>query len=402
MMTAVTPTANSGSISFVRKNFAFHWNKTVVLALMFAGTTCYSFRVLSSQRSRVKSFISKRKTHNIVRSIDTSALKASVVDQEKGPGSFLDDCNGIETDWAEAPMKNIDQIEEWYLSRLEEYYAYSERHIKCPFFRRRCGDILDDIEGFVRFFLIRPYFQESSSLGPPLSCRSLARNRRKAKHLTVNEILEILRKDWRATRLRADSDDLEKTTIEEKGYYITGRMSTQIYRDDCEFHSPDPDLPLKGLRKYIGVASHLFDSKVSYSKLLSLERVRNGVESASSENAVLKAKWKISLTINLPWKPKLTEFSGSTLYFLDDEHLIFRHQESWDILVWDAFLETLPTSKKHSNNTSLCPLAILSSLKSEIAYSSSISPPRMLQETAMNTKSTSVPQPNINLPSFPR
>ena len=205
------------------------------------------------------------------------------------------------------------------LDRLEDCYVYSERHIKCPFFRRRCGDILDNVEGFVRFFLIRPYFGDSSSrLGPSLSCKSLTGEGQKTKHLAVSELMDVLRKDWRASKERGldpgvgcDLDEAAvsaaTTGVDEKGYYVTGKMSTHIYRGDCEFVSPDPDLPLKGLRKYIGVASHLFDSKASYSKLLSLgeldRRNNDNDERKDGEAFVLKAEWKMSLTLNLPWKP---------------------------------------------------------------------------------------------------
>jgi hypothetical protein len=121
-------------------------------------------------------------------------LKATTVDQEQDRGS---DIRSIHTDQTMLPTNNIDLVEKWYLDRLEDCYAYSERHIKCPFFRQRCGDILDDIEGFVRFCLIRPYFEDSSSrLGPLMSCKSLVGEGQKTKHLPVRELLDILRKDW--------------------------------------------------------------------------------------------------------------------------------------------------------------------------------------------------------------
>lgn len=263
---------------------------------------------------------------------------------------------------------DIGHLEKWYLDRLEDSYAYTERYIKCPFFRRRYGDILDDVEGFIRFFLVRPYFQDSTArLGPRISCKSIGK-RTKEKNLSVAQLLEILRKDWNAIHNKNGTADA--TPIDEKGYYVTGKLSTHIYRDDCYFSSPDPDLPLTGLRKYIGVASHLFDSRASRSKLLSLREVP-GVENYPP---ILEAEWKMALTINLPWKPKLSEFTGSTLYFLDEDHLIYKHQETWDISLVDAFWSMMPTWKelhlvsknkkmttKTKTETSRCPFAKMKS-----------------------------------------
>jgi hypothetical protein len=202
-----------------------------------------------------------------------------------------------------------------------------------------------------------------------MSCRAFGGP--KTRDLPVSELLEILRRDWRAPEDANDScggsDDSNfsgSSSRSEKGYYVTGRMSTSIYRDDCEFESPDPDLPLRGLRKYIGVAAHLFDARASHSRLLSLQRrhEHEGIDNPF----VLEAKWKLSLTINLPWKPQLQEFQGSTLYFLDENHLICRHQETWNMSVLDAFLGMLSVSHgRTSGRSSRCPLAFLMPPKSQ-------------------------------------
>jgi len=116
---------------------------------------------------------------------------------------------------------------------------------------------------------------------------------------------------------------------------VTGKLSTGIYRDDCWFLSPDPDLPIHGLRKYVGVASHLFDSKSSSSELLSLEQ-KNQIQ--DDTNLLIMATWRMSLTLKLPWRPRLPTFSGTTLYHFDENHLVFRHEETWDISLTEAFL----------------------------------------------------------------
>lgn len=371
-MVAVSPTANSAS--------------RFMLAAFLAITisSCHGFRAPPLQRMVSKTTIPIIKTIDVPRrsSFDRLTLigsknvmvsKAILVDEEERDQSLsastTDIHKSIHTDQAKIPTTiDIGRLETWYLDRLEDSYAYTERYIKCPFFRRRYGDILDDVEGFVRFFLVRPYFQDSTAhLGPRISCKSIGK-RTKEKHLSVAQLLEILRKDWKSPNTENGTND--STSINEKGYYVTGKMSNHIYRDDCYFSSPDPDLPLTGLRKYIGVASHLFDSRASHSKLLSLREIP-GLE---NHPPVLEAEWKMALTINLPWKPKLSEFTGSTLYFLDEDHLICKHQEAWDISVVDAFWSMMPTWKelhlvgkqkktatKTKTKTSRCPFAKMSS-----------------------------------------
>eukprot|EP00536_Pseudo-nitzschia_multiseries_P001295 jgi/Psemu1/2994/gm1.2994_g len=303
---------------------------------------------------------------------------------------------------------DLDRNEQRYIDTLEEWYDYSQKQVRCPFFRRRYGDVLDHIESMVRFFLIRPYCRDSShrNLGPLMAYRSTSRYGKKTRHLPVEEIMRILCKDWRASE-KATGRDLRAASaapavaapaaggggrayqylattdrVNEKGYYVTGKLSQRIYRDDCEFQSPDPDLPIRGIRKYVGVASQLFHTKSSYSKLLSLEELKEhphdaetatststatAMETGSTSGIVLKATWKMSITINLPWKPQLSEFTGSTLYFLDEDHLVARHREAWDISVKDAFFEMMNAKnlfhKKSVTNTNTntktgqCPLA---------------------------------------------
>ncbi len=372
-MVAVSPAANSAS-RFLRAAF---------LTLVFIIACCDAFRPPSLKGMVSKSTIPTAKTSvprsTFLRLIPTGKRKAILpkaimVDQEERDESLpkltTEIHKNIHIDQRKLPTNiDIGRLETWYLDRLEDSYAYTERYIKCPFFRRRYGDILDDVEGFVRFALVRPYFQDSTArLGPRISCKSIGKGT-KEKHLSVEKLLQILRKDWRSPSSKNGTTDA--TTINEKGYYVTGRMSTNIYRDDCYFSSPDPDLPLKGLRKYIGVASHLFDSRASNSKLLSLKEIPGAKYQHPSR--IIEAEWKMALTINLPWKPKLSEFTGSTLYFLDEENLICKHQETWDISVLDAFWSMLPRFKElqHAHNNhkktmkskaSRCPFAAFASM----------------------------------------
>lgn len=208
-------------------------------------------------------------------------------------------------------------LEAWLLSALDSYYMASQK-LKCPFFRRRCGDALDNVEAFLlEAGAVRKCFV------PVLQrCRPVLGAPDKTKNLPMADLLDAIRRDW---------------TIG-KGYYIHGKLSTHIYRDECEFSGPDPDMPVVGLRKYLGVAPLLFDQKKSWTKL-------HRLEIASSHE--IRASWTMRATLRLPWRPELSEWSGTTTYHVGEQDgLIYRHVETWDLTVWQAFMEILPWKKK--------------------------------------------------------
>ncbi|KAG7347214.1 DUF2358 domain containing protein [Nitzschia inconspicua] len=215
----------------------------------------------------------------------------------------------------------LSPLEAWYLSRLDQWYTKSQS-LKCPFMRRRFGDALDTLESVLKHTLIR---RECWPLmGPPQAHRPAGTNKKtntiKYRGLSLMDIHQLVLQDW-----KPDTDG--------KGYYITGKLTTPIYRDDCLFLGPDPDMPIHGLRKYVGVAAHLFDYETSRATLQSLER--------NDQDNLLVAKWTLSGILRLPWRPALPTFSGTTIYHIDGDGLIYCHEESWDCSVMRAFCHTL-------------------------------------------------------------
>lgn len=186
-------------------------------------------------------------------------------------------------------------------------------HLKCPFLRRRAIDIVEFCHTVVRN-LLDP---DETYLGacPSLLCHG--RSCTKRFGLSIDELLKAIRDDW-----KEDSN---------LGYYVTGRLSTDIYRDDCLFDGPDPDMPVVGLRKYIYAASQLFDQKQSWSKLSFIE-IQDG--------SCIVAHWQFRGILRLPWKPLLPMVCGSTTYHVDPCGLIYQHVETWDLSVQEAFLRT--------------------------------------------------------------
>jgi hypothetical protein len=204
-------------------------------------------------------------------------------------------------------------FEAWCVSHMEKWYLKSLA-IKCPFFRRRASDILDAVDMVMRFVVIR--HKSLALMGPPPAWRCKGKQCNKSVGLSIQETADIIRKDWK-----------EDTN---KSYYITGKLNTTIYRDDCLFDGPDPDMPVRGLRKYLNAASQLFDQHKSFTKLLSLEVQGN----------VIVADWKMSGVLMLPWHPSIPEWTGRTTYHRDENGLIYKHDETWDMSVFQAFLRT--------------------------------------------------------------
>jgi hypothetical protein len=196
--------------------------------------------------------------------------------------------------------------------------------IKCPFFRRRATDSVDGLASVVQFILARHKSLPIPVLpGQQIILNSMAT---KSQGLSIEQISNILLIDWRGQVRKSD-------LTSGKGYYITGKLTKEIYRDDCFFNGPDPDMPVTGLKKYISSTSQLFDHKTSKAELISLKM--------SEEDRTVTVQWRLEGILNLPWHPKLKPWTGQTTYFIDGDGLIDRHEELWDISVIDAFVSTL-------------------------------------------------------------
>ena len=217
--------------------------------------------------------------------------------------------------------------------------------IKCPFFRRRAADAIDNTAILFHFFLIRhkslPWISDllaDPSYSPELfscpGCKPYGRHIKrladgtaeKTRHLSVADVEGRIHHDWVGGATKS------------RGYYITGKLDSTIYTDDCLFKSPDPDMPVRGLRKYLSAAAQLFDQKQSCAELLSICSTEGGGEMG---HGIVEVTWRLSGIINLPWHPTVEPWTGSTRYHLDNEGLIYMHEEQWDISVWRAFICTL-------------------------------------------------------------
>jgi Uncharacterized conserved protein (DUF2358) len=183
--------------------------------------------------------------------------------------------------------------------------------VRCPFLRRRLVDVLEALADTLAWALAARH--KSLPLpGPPP--RVLGATKR--THLPLDERRAIIEEDFRG-----------------RHYYITGRLTPELYADDCLFDGPDPDVPVVGLVKYVDATSKLFYRPKSRVDLLSIQTL-DGCEK-------VRAHWRLEGALNLPWKPAIKPYTGSTLYSFNDQGLVCSHVEEWSISAFDAFASTL-------------------------------------------------------------
>lgn len=130
-----------------------------------------------------------------------------------------------------------------------------------------------------------------------------------------------------ASRLAIIRDDFIK-----RQYYVTGRLTTDLYRDDCLFDGPDPDGHVRGVYKFCDAAAGLFDKRLSRVDLIDIY-IRDSCH--------IVAEWRLQGALMLPWRPYIKPYLGSTVYEFDESGLVSSHVETWQISVYDAFLSVI-------------------------------------------------------------
>jgi len=211
----------------------------------------------------------------------------------------------------------------------------NNQRIRCPFWRRRGVEMLEAALTVGRFVLARhkslsvplPYLDNAASAAGGAAQAADATD----AAMAVEDVLAVIEADFT-----------------ERQYYVTGRLSKAIYADDCFFDAPDPDMPVRGRRKYVDAVSHLFVHKSSRVDLLSIEALQPGAAppasgdaDAAGEGGLIVARWRLSGVLALPWRPEILPYTGVTLYQLDARGRVRRHTEHWSVTAPQAFLSTL-------------------------------------------------------------
>ena len=204
------------------------------------------------------------------------------------------------------PLPSLSQVQ----TKLTDLQTRTQS-IKCPFWRRRFTDALDSLNQVFIWALNR-----HKSLPIPRSYAASVIP--KTPNLPLESRLQILQNDF-----------------EQRQYYVTGRLSQQLYRDDCLFDGPDPDVPVRGLLKYVSAAAGLFDKRTSKVDLIDI-RVEN-----AQHGHVIVAHWRLQGNLNLPWRPAIKPYTGTTTYSFDENALIKSHVETWSVTAFDAFVSVM-------------------------------------------------------------
>jgi len=180
------------------------------------------------------------------------------------------------------------------------------REVPCPFFRRRAGDAIEAALGVLEFVAAR---HKSLDILPH---RPMGSKRHGA---TLEDVMAVVRED-----------------IEQRRYYISGRLTQAIYSDRCFFDGPDPDMPVRSLQRYSDALRGLFDPATSRYELLRL---------TPTGPRTFTASWRLEGALRLPGRPRIKPYLGTTLYELDEDGLVCAHTETWSISALDAFVSVV-------------------------------------------------------------
>jgi hypothetical protein len=197
-------------------------------------------------------------------------------------------------------------------AQLESAYVRAER-VPCPFFRRRFTDSVESAQLVMRWIHAR---HKSLPIEQPALLAAACAGKR--EHLPFAELADILCGDFGARR-----------------GYVSGRLADAVYADDCFFDGPDPDMPVRGLRKYCAAVSGLFDAPRSECRLL-------GAPVVDELARTIVCHWRLSGRLRLPWKPAFKPYLGYTTYHIDARTgLVSSAVEAWSLHPFVAFLSVL-------------------------------------------------------------
>lgn len=202
------------------------------------------------------------------------------------------------------------EFQAWF-DRTFRQLVQGSLSMKCPFWRRRAGDAVDFLVARHKSLLLPETWELSARTARAASAKPL----QKARGLSIAALAEVVCND-----------------VAKRQYYVTGRLSTAIYADDCYFDGPDPDMPVRSLRRYTDALRGLFDSELSKFELLALE---------PHGDHAFSVHWRLEGALKLPWRPQTKPYLGCTLYETGADGLVTRHTESWSISAFDAFVSTM-------------------------------------------------------------
>ena len=124
----------------------------------------------------------------------------------------------------------------------------------------------------------------------------------------------------------------------EKEYFVSGRGAMAAYASDCEF--ADPFASFRGVDRFKRNVSNLGGLMRDVDlRIASFEETAEG----------LQTEWKFSCVLDLPWRPMLAA-SGGTTHVLNEQNLVVRHYERWDVEPSKVLRQLLKPASKIPEN----------------------------------------------------
>ena len=144
-----------------------------------------------------------------------------------------------------------------------------------------------------------------------------------------------------------------RADFEEREYLWSGRISPELYGDDCVFTDPTLSFAglatflrnLENLEPYIDRFAPASERKVTLFAIR-LERERGGDDDGESDArpARVVAEWNMYSPIALPWRPRL-DLNGTTAFTFEEAEggglAIARYDEQWAVPAARAVLQLL-------------------------------------------------------------
>lgn len=127
------------------------------------------------------------------------------------------------------------------------------------------------------------------------------------------------------------TNDLLHGSHGQGGYFLTGDLSSDIFRNDCVFL--DPTNQVASLSRYQAALRVLFDAERSVVELTEPLEVNDAARTISG---TLRSRG----FLQFPWQPYVTAYETKIVYRIDDDGLVFRQEQTWSKSAQQALQET--------------------------------------------------------------
>jgi hypothetical protein len=234
---------------------------------------------------------------------------------------------------------NILLINTWYIQYFSFVTALAPQIIQIPdkeysrrkFFHDSAFRLLVGVSSGITSLPSNAVAQENelplslrdfTKLAPLGSSQTLSAEN-KTRNLSLPEIAKRL------------ENDLSNGSTGQRGYIISGDISTDLFRDDCTF--VDPTNRVKSLNQYQNALRILFDPKRSTVSIIDPLTV-------DEETRTIRGRYRSRGYLQLPWNPYVSSYEASITYKIDPDGLVEEQSQTWSKSATRALQETFTPS----------------------------------------------------------